>query len=147
MPESEPEPITTTRDGAFWVQTKILDHIVGGSDYDAVAADDAWVLEDGLDPLLAVCREVLDSQDVANELAYVLTHLADDVIQDRRVYVIRRPEINRVELVARSATTDDVLIVSPDPLLGVRVVLRGPGAGHSPVQTYVDGRRVPRPAG
>ena len=144
MPESE--PITTTRDGAFWVRTKILDHIVGGSDYDAVAADDAWVLEDGLDPLLAVCREVLDSQDVADELAYILTHLADDVIDDRRVYVIRRPEINRVELVARSATTDDVLIVSPDPLGGVRVVLRGPGAGHSPVQTYIDRRRVPRPA-
>jgi hypothetical protein len=110
-----------------------------------VHADDAWLDEDGLVPLLAVCRDALESQAVADELAYVLNHLGDDVIRDRRVYVTRRPEIGRVELFARSATTDDVLIISPDPVDGVRVVERGVGAMRLPAQTYVDGKLLPDP--
>lgn len=140
----EAEPITRTDDGLFWVRTKILEHIAAGSQFADVRADDAWLYEDGLVPLLAVCRDALESQAVANELAYILNHLGDDVIQDRRVYVTRRPEIGQVELVAQSATTDDVLIISPDPFHGVRVVERGFGAMRLPAQTYVDGKLVPR---
>jgi hypothetical protein len=140
----EPEPVTRTDDGHFWVRTKILEHIVAGSQFADVHADDAWVYEDGLVALLAVCRDALESQAVADELAYVLHHLGDDVIDGRRVYVTRTREIGRVELVALSATTDDALIISPHPLQGVRVVERGVGAMRVPAQTYVDGRLVPR---
>ncbi len=138
----EAERTTSTQDGVFWVRTKVLEHIVEGSDFDRVLADDAWLYEDELDPLLAVCREALESQAVADELAYILNHLGDDVIDGRRVYVARRPEIGRVELFARSATTDDVLVISPDPLGGVRVVERGIGAMRIPAQTYIDGKRI-----
>jgi hypothetical protein len=140
----EAEPITRTDDGLFWVRTKILEHIAAGSEFADVRADDAWLYEDGLVPLLAVCRDVLESQAVADELAYILNHLGEDVIDGRRVYVMRRPEIGQVELVAQSATTDDVLIISPDPIHGVRVVERGVAAMRLPAQTYVDGKLIPR---
>ena len=137
-----PGPTTSTNDGVFQVPTKILEHILDGSGYDELAAEGAWLGEDDLDPLLAVCRDALDSQAVADELAYVLVHLGDDVIEGRRVYVMRTGEFPQVELVAQSATTDDVLIVSPNPLGGVRVVERGVGAMRTPVRTYVDGKLV-----
>jgi hypothetical protein len=140
----EPERTTSTQDGVFWVRTKILEHILAGSQFADLMADEAWLDEDGLVPLLAVCRDALDSQAVADELAYVLNHLGEDVIDGRRVYVLRRPEIGRVELYAKSATTDDVLLISPDPIEGVRVVERGVGAMRLPAETYVDGRLVPR---
>jgi len=137
-----PGPTTSTNDGLFRVPTKILEHILDGSGYDELAADDAWLWEDDLDALLAVCRDALDSQAVGDELAYVLIHLGDDVIQGRRVYVMRTAEAYQVELVAQSATTDDVLLISPYPLGGVRVVERGVGAMRTPARTYVDGKLV-----
>ena len=139
------DPITTTDDGLFWVRTKVLEHIAAGSEFADVYADGAWLTEDGLVPLLAVCRDALESQAVADELAYILNHLGDDVIDGRRVYVTRRAEIGRIELVAQSATTDELLIISPDPIDGVRVVERGVGAMHIPPQTYVDGKLVRDP--
>jgi hypothetical protein len=141
----EPEPITRTEDGLFWVRTKILEHIAAGSQFADVLADGAWLDEDGLVPLLAVLRDGSGSQAVADELAYILNHLGDDVIRGRRVFVTRTPEIGVVELVAQSATTDDVLVISPNPIGGVRVVERGVGAMRVPVQTYVDGKLVPDP--
>ena len=140
----EVEPTTETDDGVFAVRTKILEHILRGSAFEQLVADDAWIWEDELDALLAVCRDALASQAVADELAYILIHLGDDVIQWRRVYVVRPPGSGRVELVAQSATTDDFLIISRHPVQGVRVVERGIGALRIPPQTYLDGRLVRR---
>lgn len=140
----EAEPRSETSDGLFSVRTRILENIVSGSGFEALAADGAWIHEDELDALLAVCRDVLESQAIADELAYILLHLGDDVIQRRRVYVMRPSESGRVELVAQSATTDELLRIAPHPVHGVRVVERGMGALRTPPRTYVDGKLVRR---
>jgi hypothetical protein len=139
----ELEPMTSTDDGVFHVRTAILEHLQAGSSYDELAAAGAWLREDELDALLAVCRDALDSPAIADELAYLLTHLGDDVIDGRRVYVVRTADTGgRVELIARSATTDEVLVITAHPLRGIRVAERGPGATRTPRRTYVYGKLV-----
>jgi hypothetical protein len=135
---------TSTNDGVFSVPTRIVEHLVGGSDLDALIAADAWIYEDELDALLAVCRELPEAQQIADDLAYILLHLGDDVIDMRRVYVLRRAPVGPVELVARGTTTDEVLVVTPHPLNGVRVAEHGIGLYHVPARTYVDGKPVRR---
>jgi hypothetical protein len=139
---AEREPTTTTGDGVFSVRTAILEHLVDGSAFEVLRRDDAWLWEEELDPLLAVCREAPGLQAVADELAYILIHLGDDVIHGRRVYVLRGGEFGQVELVAQSATTDDLLLISRHPVRGVRVDGRGVGAFRETARTYVDGGLV-----
>jgi len=134
----------STNDGVFSVPTKIVEHLVDGSDLDALVAADAWIYEDDLDALLAVCRDTPEAQRIADDLAYILLHLGDDVIDMRRVYVLRRPPLGPVELVARGTTTGEVLVISPHPMHGVRVAEHGIGLTHVPPRTYVDGKRVRR---
>jgi hypothetical protein len=133
---------TSTNDGVFSVPARIVEHLVGGSDLDALIAADAWIYEDELDALLAVCRELPEAQQIADDLAYILLHLGDDVIDMRRVYVLRRMPIGPVELVARGTTTDEVLVITPHPMNGVRVAEHGIGLYHVPPRTYVDGKPV-----
>jgi hypothetical protein len=135
---------TSTNDGVFSVPTRIVEHLVGGSDLDALIAADAWIYEDELDALLAVCRELPEAQQIADDLAYILLHLGDDVIDMRRVYVLRRAPVGPVELVARGTTTDEVLVITPHPMNGVRVAEHGIGLYHVPPRTYVDGKPVRR---
>ena len=135
---------TSTNDGVFSVPTRIVEHLVGGSDLDALVAADAWIYEDELDALLAVCREMPDAQRIADDLAHILLHLGDDVIDMRRVYVLPRPPSGPLELVARGTTTDEVLVVSPLPMHGVRVAEHGIGLSHVPPRTYLDGKLVRR---
>ncbi len=135
---------TSTNDGVFSVPTRIVEHLVGGSDLDALVAADAWIYEDELDALLAVCREMPDAQRIADDLAHILLHLGDDVIDMRRVYVLARPPVGPLALVARGTTTDEVLVISPHPMHGVRVAEHGIGLSHVPPRTYVDGKLVRR---
>ncbi len=135
---------TSTNDGVFSVPTRIVEHLVGGSDLDALVAADAWIYEDELDALLAVCREMPDAQRIADDLAHILLHLGDDVIDMRRVYVLSRPPVGPLALVARGTTTDEVLVISPHPMHGVRVAEHGIGLSHVPPRTYVDGKLVRR---
>jgi hypothetical protein len=135
---------TSTNDGVFSVPTKVVEHLVGGSDLHTLVAAGAWIYEDDLDALLAVCRDTPEAQGIADDLAYILLHLGDDVIDMRRVYVLRRPPFGPVELVARGTTTDEVLVITPLPMQGVRVAEHGIGLTHVPPRTYVDGKLVRR---
>ena len=85
-----------------------------------------------------------DAQRIADDLAHILLHLGDDVIDMRRVYVLPRPPAGPLELVARGTTTDEVLVISPHPMHGVRVAEHGIGLSHVPPRTYVDGKLVRR---
>jgi hypothetical protein len=135
---------TSTNDGVFSVPTRVVEHLVAGSDFDALLAADVWISEDDLDALLAVCREIPETQQIADDLAYILLHLGDDVIEMRRVFVVRRPGVDPVELVACGTTTTEVVVVTPHPLHGVLVAEHGFGLVHVPPRTYVDGKLVRR---